>query len=43
MLKKVLRLFSSMKLALLLLGLIVAACVLGGLIPQGAQPAVYEA
>ncbi len=41
--KKVLRLFSSMKLALLLLGLIVIACVIGGLIPQGALGAQYEA
>ena len=41
--KKILRLFSSMKLALLLLGLIVMACIVGGLIPQGAQSAQYEA
>ena len=32
-----------MKLALLLLGMIVAACAVGGLIPQGAQNAQYEA
>lgn len=40
--KKLLRYFSSMSLALLLLGLIVAACVLGGVIPQGGLPAQYE-
>ena len=43
LLKKILRLFSSMKLALLLLGLIVAACIVGGLIPQSAHTAQYEA
>ncbi|NMD38543.1 MAG: cytochrome c biogenesis protein ResB [Christensenellaceae bacterium] len=34
--KKILRVFSSMRLALILLSLIVLACVLGGIIPQGA-------
>ncbi len=41
--KKILRAFSSMRLALLLLGLVVLACVLGGLIPQGARPENYQA
>ncbi len=41
--KKVFRYFSSMGLALLLLGLIVVACVLGGIIPQGALPNQYAA
>ena len=39
--KKLFRVFSSMKLALLLLGLIIAACVAGSLIPQGLLPAQY--
>ncbi len=43
MLKKLGRFVASMRLALLLLGLIVVACVIGGVIPQGAQPAQYQA
>lgn len=42
-LKKALRLFSSMSLALVLLGLIALACVAGGVIPQNGLPAQYEA
>jgi cytochrome c biogenesis protein len=40
--KKMLRVFSSMHLALVLLGLIVLSCVLGGIIPQGALPQDYR-
>ncbi|MDI9519727.1 MAG: cytochrome c biogenesis protein ResB [Bacillota bacterium] len=40
--KKILRVFSSMRLALILLGLIMLACVLGGIIPQGALLQDYQ-
>ncbi|MHC1787616.1 MAG: cytochrome c biogenesis protein ResB [Christensenellales bacterium] len=40
--KKLLRPLASMKLALLLLGLIVLACVAGGLIPQGGRGEDYQ-
>lgn len=43
MLNNLRQFFASMRLALLLLGLIVVACVLGGIIPQGANPAQYTA
>jgi cytochrome c biogenesis protein len=42
-LKKVLAWFASMHLALLLLGLILLACIVGGVVPQNAQPVQYTA